>query len=174
MNIFAVDKDPVVSARSLVDNHVIKTILETCQLLSTAHRVLDGNPYVDATGKRKVQRWDLPAPMDKLYKATHVNHPSAVWCRISINNYNWLYAHFLALLDEYTFRYGKVHKCSELVPLLSKAPLNINHGPLTSVTPAMPEEYLVVGDSVTSYRNYYRNAKKDLHKWTKRAIPDWI
>ena len=42
MNIFYTDSDPVKAAQSLVDRHVIKMILETCQLLCTAHRVLDG------------------------------------------------------------------------------------------------------------------------------------
>ena len=41
MNIFALDKDPTQAARMMCDKHVVKMILESAQLLSTAHRVLD-------------------------------------------------------------------------------------------------------------------------------------
>jgi hypothetical protein len=159
----------------MVDSHVVKMVLETCQLLSTAHRVLDGEAYIDTSGKRRIQRYRLPDDREQhLYAATHVNHPSAVWCRATNNNYNWLFCHFGALLAEYTHRYGKVHKCQSMVEYLIKPPHNIPVGYLTQVTPAMPEKYIVAGDSVKSYRNYYKDAKKDLHKWTKRNPPEWI
>ena len=183
MNIFYIDTDPIDAAQMMVDKHVVKMILETAQLLSTAHRVLDGKvrieeKYVNGSlpaRYRKVKRWTLPDDREEtLYSATHVNHPSAVWCRASNNNYNWLYAHFLALLDEYTYRYGKVHKCATLVNALRSTPISIPVGYLTPVTPAMPDEYKVEHDSVTSYRNYYRVAKQRMHKWTKRQKPEWI
>jgi len=46
MNIFMVDMDPIVAAQSLVDRHVVKMVLESSQLLSTAHRVLDGKEII--------------------------------------------------------------------------------------------------------------------------------
>jgi hypothetical protein len=183
MNIFQVHSDPVIAAQSLVDKHVIKMILESAQLLSTAHRVLDGTEktiekYVNGSlpaRYRKAKRWLLSdSREDILYSATHVNHPSAVWCRKTNNNYNWLYAHFLALISEYEYRYGKVHKCKSLADTLCSTPYNIPVGYLSQVTPAMPEEYIVKLDSVSSYRNYYKNAKKHLHKWTKRQPPEWL
>ena len=176
MNIFAVHSDPIVAAQSLVDKHVIKMILETAQLLSTAHRILDGTEYIDKskTG-RNVRRWRLSDERENvLYSATHINHPSAVWCRANFDNYNWLYKHFAALLNEYTYRYGKVHKCASMALTLRFTPLRIPLGNLTPVTPAMPDEYKVPGDSVASYRNYYRGAKQRMHKWTKREVPEWI
>ena len=138
MNIFAVHSDPIVAAQSLVDKHVIKMILETAQLLSTAHRLLDGTEYIDKskTG-RNVKRWRLPDDRETvLYSATHINHPSAVWCRAANNNYNWLYSHFLGLLSEYSYRYGKIHKCQSMVPWLMMPPQNITVGYLTPVIKA--------------------------------------
>ena len=44
MNIFFLDKNPDDVAEYHVDRHVIKMIQETAQILSTAHRVLDGSP----------------------------------------------------------------------------------------------------------------------------------
>lgn len=176
MNIFALDSDPITSAQMMVDKHIVKMVLETAQLLSTAHRLLDGTEYIDKskTG-RNVKRWRLPDDRESvLYSATHINHPSAVWCRTTNNNYNWLYSHFLGLLSEYSYRYGKIHKCQSMVPWLMMSPQNITVGYLTPVTPAMPDEYKVPNDSVASYRNYYRGAKQRMHKWTKREVPEWI
>lgn len=177
MNIFAIENNPVDCAKSMVDKHVVKMILETAQLLSTAHRVLDSEHlYFDKSKNgRNIKRWKLPDERDQhLYSATHVNHPSAVWCRASNNNYNWLYVHFCALLQEYTYRYGKVHKCAAMTLWLRNPPYNIPIGYLTPVTPAMPDGYKVPHDSVASYRNYYRQAKQHLHKWTKREAPEWM
>lgn len=176
MNIFAIDNDPVQAAQWMVDKHVVKMILETVQLLSTAHRILDGTQYIDKTKTgRNVKRWRLPDEREQLlYSATHINHPSAVWCRATNNNYNWLYCHLSALLAEYTHRYERVHKCNVMVMPLRNLPYNIPIGYLTPVTPAMPDEYKVPHDSVESYRNYYRVAKARMHKWTKREVPAWI
>jgi len=176
MNIFALDSDPTVSAQMMVDKHVVKMVLETAQLLSTAHRIVDGIEYTDKTKTgRNVKRWRLPDDREKhLYAATHINHPSAVWARASNNNYNWLFCHFVALLHEYTYRYGKIHKCEDMVVALMHPPFAIPVSYLTPVTPAMPDEYKVPHDSVASYRNYYRVAKARMHKWTKRNPPEWI
>ena len=112
LNIFYVDSDPIEAAQSLVDKHVVKMILESAQLLSTAHRIIDGREIegVSKSG-RKARRWILDDAREPvLYTATHVNHPSAIWARTSILNYNWLADHFFALLNEYTYRYDKHHK----------------------------------------------------------------
>ena len=175
MNIFALDQDPNTAARYMVDSHVVKMILESAQLLSTAHRVLDGEEYVLIQNARKIKRWRLPDAREQvLYSATHVNHPSAVWARETDGNYEWLYFHFLALLQEYTFRYGKKHKCEELKIPLSGVPYDIPIGDRTDFALAMPLEYWHEGGSVDSYRNYYIVAKAHLHKWTKREKPEWL
>ena len=60
MNIFYLDDNVVKCAEMHNDKHVVKMILEYAQLLSTAHRVLDGREYVDASSGRKMKRWMLP------------------------------------------------------------------------------------------------------------------
>jgi len=42
MNIFYIDRDPVIAAQMSCDKHVVKMILESAQMLCAAHRVLDG------------------------------------------------------------------------------------------------------------------------------------
>jgi hypothetical protein len=106
-------------------------------------------------------------------KASHINHPSAVWARASDLNYTWLYNMWRCLLTEYTYRYDKVHACARLETLLAKIPNNIKTGFFTEPTPAMPDDVKVLGDSLKSYRNYYTKNKIHLAKWKKRPVPDW-
>jgi len=184
MNIFMLDRSPRVAAIYHVDKHVVKMILETAQLLSTAHRVLDGKEVIEqkyversAPAKyRNIKRWKLDDPdLDqKLYKATHVNHPSAIWCRSGLDQYRWTYDLMFHLMLEYNYRYKKTHKCDELLDPLWNAPKNIDvEAPWTEATPAMPDDCKVEGDSVASYRNYYIQHKSRMAKWTNRAIPRW-
>ena len=154
MNIFYVDHDPVKCAEYHVDRHVVKMIVEYAQLMSTAHRILDNN--------------------DNVYQATHVNHPSTIWTRKTTSNYEWLFQLWTCLLDEYAYRYGRKHATSKLYPILFNAPRNIAQGEFTQPTPAMPDEYKVLNDSIASYRAFYTHAKKHLLSWKKRNPPQWI
>lgn len=177
MNIFYVDEDPTKAAQALVDKHVVKMILESAQMLSTAHRVLDGHQHPGKTKAGRKTTWYLftDGRENIVYKATHINHPSSKWVRESVENYNWLVDHFFALLDEYTFRYEKDHKCrGELSWQLSCPPKALQVWDRTPIVCAMDEKYIISENPVENYRNYYRLAKKDLHKWTKRNQPNWI
>ena len=160
------------------DKHCVKMILEYSQLLSTAHRSLDGVPVngKTATG-RNVKRWVLDDHLESiLYKATHLNHPSAVWVRQSKENYIWLANMLIALCEEYTYRYGKTHKVERdglCFVLLKNVPKNIGNKGWFEPTPAMPDNVKVTGDSIASYRAYYINNKTHLANWKKRTTPEW-
>jgi hypothetical protein len=174
MNIFYLDQNPVKCARQHCDKHVVKMILEYAQLLSTAHRVLDGDPFFEPSRRsgRMIKRFYIHGPREKLYQATHMHHPSAVWCRQNISNYIWLNDLFEALLDEYTYRYEKVHKGAELIDLLHEPPDNIEIGAFTPPTLAMPEENKISDCHIKCYRDYYHT--KSFAKWTNRSIPEWF
>lgn len=177
MNIFYIDEDPVVAAQQMVDKHVVKMILESAQLLSTAHRFLDGQQVMGKSDTgRNVKRWVLSDERDSvLYQATHINHPSAIWCRESVENYNWLFEHFFALMNEYTYRYTKTHKCcGDLSFMLQSPPFNLKNYEMTKMPCAMGDEYIVSDNPVVNYRNYYKIGKASLHKWTSRQPPEWI
>jgi hypothetical protein len=178
MNIFYVNSDPEVAARSMVDRHVVKMILETAQLLSTAHRVIDGEEYVGQTQTgRKAKRWRLSGNVDAImYAATHINHPSAVWVRENSANYNWLYDHLLALGREYTHRYGRTHlTIDKLKDILKDAPENIEQSNVMTKMPScMDKQYIVSVDPIINYRNYYNYGKTDLLRWSNRPPPQWI
>lgn len=181
MNIFYLHSDPRVCAQMHNDKHCIKMILEYAQLLSTAHRVLDGNhAIVLSNSNRKKAVYTLPDNRNGiLYSATHINHPSAIWVRQSEQNYRWLFTLFCELMTEYTYRYGKNHACGKLLTALGRSPKNIDMDkPFTEPTPAMPDEVKVTGDSIASYRKYYLNNKTHLASWSgkinSRNKPAWF
>lgn len=176
MNIFFVDRDPEIAAQQLVDKHVVKMILESAQLLSTAHRVLDGEEYTDSSSGRNIKRWKLFDQRENvLYKATHINVSSAIWCRSSIENYSWLVEHFFGLIHEYNYRYDKWHKCyGDLSYLLQSPPKNLDEYDFTEPPCVMDKEFIISSDPVENYRNYYRNGKSDLHSWKNREKPEWL
>ena len=177
MNIFYLNNDTKKCAEMHVDKHCVKMILEYAQLLSTAHRVLDGilTVGVSKSGRQRKQYILSDQREQVLYSATHINHPSAVWVRQSLENYQWLYNMFRDLCYEYKFRYERDHKTSLLLSDLQYPPMNIPKNVcFTEPTPAMPEHYKVVGDSIQSYKNYYLGDKTRMFSWKKRETPSWI
>ena len=175
MNIFYLDQDPKTCAEMHNNKHTVKMIIEYAQLLSTAHRMLDGEEYTDLTANgRRIKRWRIADEREKqLMKASHINHPSAVWCRANQENYKWLYDLWCWLCNEYTYRYGKVHACQRLKDVLYSAPKNIPIGKFYGPTPAMPDDAKVPGDSLASYRKYYNQNKTHLANWKNRPVPTW-
>ena len=155
MNIFVLDECYLKCAKYHCDKHVVKMILETGQLLCTAHRTLDGE---DAH--------------PDLYKATHVNHPCAVWVRKSTGNYRWTYYLFLALLQEYTNRYKKHHKTGRFTDVLCLPPKNIPDAPQSQFVQCMPDQYKRI-DPVEAYRAYYKGEKAYFAKWAHGPTPEW-
>jgi hypothetical protein len=180
MNIFYLNNDPKICAEMHVDRHVCKMVIEYAQLLSTAHRVLDGEEYRRlSANNRSIKAWRLPdGREERLMKPTMMNHPSAIWVRQSDKNYLWLYTMWVELLKEFTYRYGKTHACARLIPDLVLLPTNIPNKPFTGPTPAMPDECKVPGNSLQSYHNYYLMNKEHLWSWSgkinSRPIPSWL
>jgi len=183
MNIFYLDNNPAKCAEMHVDRHVTKMVLEYAQLLSTAHRVLDGvlTDGVSQSGRKRKQ-YILNSDLEQtLYSATHINHPSAVWCRQSSANYMWLAELLEECCKEYTYRYGKVHKVESsglMQTLKNNFPKNIADKSFTEPTPAMPDECKVAGDALQSYHNYYVMNKQHLWSWkgkiNSRERPCWL
>jgi hypothetical protein len=144
MNIFVIDKDPVRAAIMLFDKHIVKMALETAQLLSN----VNNGPY----------------------KLTHVNHPCTKWLMQGVENYDWLVQHGIAICKEYTFRYGKEHKCEEVIMALETPLIQLPKG-YTDFVLCMPDEFKT-DCAITSYRQYYKS-KSSFATWTKRDPPNW-
>lgn len=177
MNVFFVDRNPIIAAKSLCDQHVVKMTLETAQILSTACVELGVSSHISG-----------------LYKPTHKNHPSCVWARASLEHFQWLLAHGIALGTEYTERFGKVHRSAQVFLEILKS---LNHvttakfpstgwvdppiavrDPLRAQVTIRDERGKI--DVVESYRKYYRDHKKVFGVVRKRNAawkknkPTWV
>jgi hypothetical protein len=162
MNIFYLHKDPVKAASAMINKHVVKMVLESAQLLCTCHRVVDGTHYIDTSSGRKLQKWSHPDSfMDEhLYKSQHFNHPCSLWLRESVENYNWLYQHFIALGNEYKRRYNKEHaSIVKLSEILKTPPKNLPQVPFTEPAQAILPQYKKEGNSIAAYHDYYISEK---------------
>tara|TARA_B100000700_G_C14972214_1_gene822025 strand:+ start:318 stop:836 length:519 start_codon:yes stop_codon:yes gene_type:complete len=160
LNIFAIEKDNrnnidwIGSAYSQDNYRVVKMILESCQMLSTALNELSDAEI---------------AP----YKTTHKNHPSNIWVRESSDNFENLSIHTLALLEEYTSRFNKTHKCSAVLEqiLESYQPELFPSREPTPLPLCMPAEFQG-SCTVDSYRRFY--ASKDKIRYPKGKVPNWF
>ena len=179
MNIFYLNENPELCAQEHNDKHVVKMCIEYAQLMSTAHRVLDGELWYGRTvNGRKIARYFLDdGEMNEvLYKASHIRHPSNIWVRDSVQHYEWLYDMWTSLCGEYKYRYGRVHESFRKLELfLMLPPRNLKDKGFTQPPPAMKSfpECIVPKDSIKSYKNYYWTAKRKFSIWTKRPKPEW-
>ena len=176
MNIFYLHEDPIQNAKWHIDKHIVKMPIEYAQLMSTAHRLLDGEMYLGKTAiGRNIKRWRLHDEReDILYKASHINHPSAVWVRESIENYFQMYKLYMAVLAEFTNRYGKIHGSSKPSIALIRPPKNIPMVKGTQLPQCMPEICKVKNNPILAYRNYYIVEKNSFASWKNREIPEWF
>lgn len=146
MNIFRLDEHPLIAAEYHCDKHVVKMILESAQLLHTAH------------GSKA---W--------------ANNPLAVWVRESNHNYYWLYSLGIGLCTVYTSRYDKQHAYHDLfyTGLLRYIPASVPQCPPTPQPQCMPVEYKGE-DVVEAYRRYYLGDKLRFARWRYSATPPWV
>lgn len=162
MNIFISDNNYVNCALALDDKRLVKMVLETAQLLSTAVNECGGK-----------------AP----YKSTHKNHPCSIWARQTRSNFDWLLKHGYALALEYTNRFNKVHKCLHILVELDEKDMRnyIPDGPLTTFPNCTTNKtkgvsFKHINDVTEAYKQYL-NARwaTDTRKpvWTGRSRPIW-
>jgi hypothetical protein len=166
MNIFVLDADPLVAAKYHNDRHVVKMILESAQLLSNAHHMLNEH----TTGGRR--------PVRGLLRPANVRHPCAIWARSSTGAYRWLHALMGGLLVEFAARYGRQHVYgyppkASLYTRLAAEPLGLPDQPAPAFAQAMPLHYRRP-DPVQAYRLYYFYEKSHLACWrAPSSVPDW-
>ena len=153
MNIFVLDEDIEKCAQFHCDQHVVKMILESAQMLCTA-----------------LNKKGFTTP----YRSTHVKHPCVLWVEQSYDNFCWLEQLAEKLNEEYRFRFDKSvdHKSMAVIGEISD--YRFERQGLTEFAQAMPDEYKVPGDPVTAYRRFYHGEKMGFAKWTRRSLPYWI
>jgi len=177
MNIFYLHPNQARCARWHCDKHVVKMILETTQLLYSAHWML-------AMIRREFPNL-ATAPFQKgttqrgYLCIRNPSHPCSIWTRASLQHYQWLVILGLALCNEYRHRFGdKVHSCEEhLLWLWRNPPRQLEDKGWQQPPKAMPDEYKRSKDSVVCYRAYYRENKgaaRGILTYTARHKPHWL
>jgi Pyrimidine dimer DNA glycosylase len=164
MNIFITSPDPTVCAQALDNRRLVKMVLETAQLLSTAcHMML--------------------VPDDRLYRKTHWNHPCSIFARKSFANFKWLVEHGLALSQEFERRFGKIHASEETIILCYRVMQGAVAGGV-GLTPGWPTAFSLsfncsgfnTGDVFEDYRMCMKrkwDTDSTPPKWSRRGAPSW-
>jgi hypothetical protein len=181
MNVFVLDKNPKKAAEYHCNKHVVKMILETCQMMTTACWVdllhKRGKKTSDFKKQKDMQAWlfeNVTEDLRPTWRMTHINHPCSVWTRESMDNYWWLGELGINLLLEYSARYKKIHSTTEIFDWLFLHPPGLASKGLTPHPICMPELYKKEDNVVESYRRFYIGDKSRFAKWEPRAqTPEW-
>jgi hypothetical protein len=153
MNIFVLDANINKCAKYHCDQHVVKMILESVQIMCTA---LNKKGFITP------------------YKSTHVKHPCVLWVEKSYDNFLWLSKLAFALNDEYKYRYMKTSNHGSIDVLYEIMQKEFESSGLTEFVQAMPDKYKVPGDAISAYRKFYLGEKMKFAKWTRRMPPFWV
>ena len=191
MNLFILSQDPKEAAKKHCDKHVVKMILEACQMLYTTHWIF-AYPHLlsqkSAIALSREQK-KLPIPEsietaptrkdnEQGYRPVHVHHPCTQWIRASRENYIFACELAIALGNEYEYRWpGGTHSCTLHAQWLrNNIPMELESHGLTPFALAMDNQYKISKDPIECYRYYYKTSKRErgLLKYTRRAIPGFI
>ena len=189
MNLFILSSNPTEAAQAHADKHVVKMILEACQMLYSAHWVtaypelLENKSAVAVSRAQKLL--DLPPALLKApcrgggcrgYRPVHLHHPCTKWIRASLQNYMWACDLALAIGDEFTFRYKKTHGCQQHAEWLKANPPPLTSEGLQTFAIAMKAEYKISDDPIECYHHYYRTSKEErgLLQYTRRLKPAFL
>lgn len=159
MNLFVPSPIIETSVEALDDKRVVKMVLETAQVLSTAIRVHDSETTMP------------------VYKMTHKNHPVSIWVRTTSDNYKFTLDYFIKICNEYTYRFGKIHKSESLLPyfvefykVLATSSTPVVQTPFANCTEFKTDEVH------TAYKKTLTNKwinDKITPRWTRRDKPIW-
>jgi hypothetical protein len=189
MNLFILSSNPTKAAEAHADKHVVKMILEACQMLYSAHwtsaypELLENKSAVAVSRAQKLL--DLPPSLanapsrnggEQAYRPVHLHHPCTKWIRASLENYMWACDLAIAIGHEFTFRYGKIHGCQVHAEWLRQNPPFLPSLGLQTFAIAMNPEYKISDNPIECYHHYYRTSKEErgLLQYTRRLKPAFL
>jgi hypothetical protein len=191
MNLFVLNANPKKAAEAHGDKHIVKMILEACQMLYTAHWTTAYPALLNERSAVKISKvqkaLSIPKELESApkrncadeqgYRPVHLHHPCTVWIRQTTGNYLWAVELALAIAEEYEYRWpGRVHSCKDHALWLKANVPKIPEGDLMSFAVAMDDIYKVPNDPIASYIKYYRESKQErnLTVYTRREKPDFL
>ena len=162
MNRFLIDHHPDAIAKQLCDQHIVKMPLEEAQMLCTAvwHHAPD---YAEEHG---------------LYKPVHQKHPCTLWAMENRANFRFGLSLMSAMLNEYTWRYGKVHGAGKHEVALYNARHLLPDGDVTPHPQCFSGHDNLKTDEdwpIMAYRAFYVVDKSKFARYNKgREMPQWM
>lgn len=176
MNIFATNKDPIIAAQELCDQHCrSKMQIESAILLQHCY---DNTTLLSAPPTKK----GVPRKSGKGY----FNHPCSVWVRESKENFLWLVEHALEMFNEREYRWptsskhftktfilwckdnaDKTKYCNKGATQLTPFAIAINKDSKCRLVSNF--------DRLSSTEQYQQYIKHDkpFATWSKRPKPSW-
>lgn len=158
MNLFATDLDPITAAYDLCNKHIIKMPSETATMLGTAFS------QFNAKGKQ----------------VAYYNHPSSIWVRESLKNFEWTLLHGLAQCEEYTRRYKRQHASQKFIDWAANniSALSFNSTEITPFARCFSEFKQELDqtepNTIKAYKKFYWLDKQEFATWPdKKLIPFW-
>jgi len=175
MNIFFLSMNSTTLANMYCDQHVIKILLEICQMLYTAWFYSNQTEYVEINAPYTINK------SRRGYRPSHKNHPMTLWISSSRENYMFAAEIAMSLALEYNKRFGKIHACSKHALWLYKNQPNYFEiresekayyatkdvrNDLTRIPECMPDKYKVPS-IIESYKLYYMGEKEGFARYTR-------
>jgi hypothetical protein len=172
MNLFTTSDNPEACIRVLDDVLLTKALLESAQMISCAIRL---NEYIDE-----------PIPEESLYKVFNASEEHNVWVRENRSNYRWAFYYLIAALNEYQYRYKKIHDATKVAHVAMKFEKYFPEGKMTPFPRKFNKEYenyrdlMNIKDTFKAYKEYlitkwqkkFTEGKKVT--WTGREEPDFV
>lgn len=161
MNIFVLDRNPVIAAQSLDDVRLERLCFECLEMLSMYFHINKGISNIFK------------------YREHQLEHPVSVWIRKDIKHYNWALAYGVSLCNEYLYRFGINNKYAKYyVEILKYTPVQL---PIDENLKFRNStiNYKHVKDIVLAYKYHYAWKLKESDikipkYWTKRELPQWL
>lgn len=156
MNIFILDKDLKKNAEYYCDQHLVKMILESAQLLSSVVLIKGGS-----------------SP----YKLTHKNHPCTKWLLENGLHWDFLISLVTALNEEYKrrFKHDENHKSFDVILSLIKPNYEKNSPIKEYIVVTDKIERLTLNKTISSYRKYYKKKSMEFNmRWSNISKPKWL
>ena len=184
MNIFVTDEDPWASAAALDDKRVVKMVLESAQILSTAIWLRSQEFYNHIILSHSTNDSVSPTPGPVIYRPTHKKHPVVLWVCESVMNYDWLWEHAVSLLKIYGDTYERVHKTGRVLDVLGNISIgdvfpNVRQTPFANCARRddMDIDFTHITPVTEAYREYLK-ARWALDTraptWKERDLPRWM
>jgi len=108
-----------------------------------------------------------------LFNPYGLNHPNTLWASESYSNFCNILALCNGIFNEYTFRFGKIHKGQDIVTELTNdlEKVKFANKESTKYVSLVPDEYKSE-NPIIACRNYYLSKEKI--RYPKNRIPKWF